>query len=115
VLVGSFIAAAFKDPFNAALFRIGVMTYAGYVVLFPGLVGLLASHLDLRAARAQFDRRRERFKETLLPEKVGSIVGTQVTDAERAFYQWLWTVAGCYLLAVTAAIAAALFVPRAIG
>lgn len=114
VLVGSFIAAAFKDPFNAVLFRIGVLSYAGYVVLFPGTVGLLASHLDLRAARAQFDKRCETFKETLLPEKVTSIVGSQITDAERSFYWWLRVVAGSYLLAVAAAVIAAVLVPDAI-
>src|SRR5205807_5415091 len=39
-LIGSFIAATFKEPFQGDLFRIGMLTYAGYVVVFPLFVGV---------------------------------------------------------------------------
>jgi hypothetical protein len=35
VLIGSFIAATFRTPFNATLFRIGVLTYAGVRIAVP--------------------------------------------------------------------------------
>jgi hypothetical protein len=103
VLIGSFIAAAFKEPFNATLFRIGVRTYAVYVLLFPGALGLLVAHHSLRAARTGFDSRISRFKEILYTDKVDEIVGERVTNAQRAFYRWLFAVAALYVLIAAAA------------
>jgi hypothetical protein len=107
VLIGSFIAAAFNSPFNATLFRIGVLTYAGYVVLFPGAIGLLSSSRNLRSARREFDTRTTRFNETLYPEKVAEIVGTRVTASQKGYYHWLILVAVMYIaIAIIACIAA---------
>lgn len=103
VLVGLFIAAAFKEPFNAILFRIGVRTYAAYVLLFPGLLGLLAAHHALQVARRGFDARVGRFKETLYAGKVDEIVGERVTAAQTSFYKWL---AAAALIYVAVSIAA---------
>ena len=111
VLIGSFIAAAFDTPFNATLFRIGVLTYAAYVVIFPGAVGLLASVSNLRSARAEFDTRIKRFDETLYPDKVTEIVGSRVGDAQSSFYHWLAFVAAAYLAVAVAAGVAAAIVP----
>ena len=102
VLIGSFIAAAFKDPFNATLFRIGVRTYAVYVLLFPGALGLFAAHRSLQVARAGFDARIGQFKETLYAGKVDDIVGQRLTNAQTSFYRWLASAAGI-LLAVSVA------------
>lgn len=107
VLIGSFIAAAFKDPFNGTLFRISVRTYAVYVVLFPGLLGLLASHHSLQVARSGFDARVARFKETLYTGKVEEIVGQRVIEAQATFYRWLRSVAAIYLVVAVAAWVAA--------
>lgn len=97
VLIGSFIAAAFKDPFDATLFRIGIRTYAAYVLVFPGVLGLLASHLALKAARAGFDSRVRRFKETLYSGRIDEIVGQRVSGAQTTFYRWLAAAAVIYL------------------
>jgi len=108
VLIGSFIAAAFATPFNATLFRVGVLTYGAYVVLFPGAVSLLASVSNLRRIHAEFDTRIQRFNETLLPEKVTEIVGRRVADAERSYFRWLSFVAVVYVaVAIIASVAAA--------
>jgi len=114
VLIGSFIAAAFETPFNAALFRIGVLTYAGYVLLFPGAVSLVASVSNLRSARAEFDTRLTRFNETLYPEKVTEIVGNRVNDAQSAYYHWLTVVAFAYVIVAIAACFAAATIPDVI-
>jgi len=114
VLVGTFIAAAFKDPFNATLFRIGVLSYAGYVLLFPGAFGLTAAELDLRRARRQFNERCTSFQEILLPEKVSTIVGNKVKDAQTSVHRWMVTVGLCYVITFVAAIIAAARVPAAI-
>lgn len=115
VLIGSFIAGAFDSPFNAALFRIGVLTYGGYVLLFPGVVGLLASHSNLRSARAEFDIRIARFNETLYPDKVTQIVGNRVADAQSSFYRWVALVATAYVAVALAATVAAAYVPGLVG
>jgi hypothetical protein len=111
VLIGSFIAAAFSTPFNATLFRVGVLAYAGYVVLFPGAVGLISSTANLRRGRAEFDARVERLNEALYPDKVANIVGTRVADAEHSYYRWLTFVAGTYLAVAILAGVAAVSVP----
>lgn len=98
VVIGTFIASAFKDPFNATLFRLGLRTYAVYVLVFPGLIGMLSSFYALRVARTTFDSRVARFKETLHPDKVESVVGHRVQKAERSYYLWLAAVAVIYIV-----------------
>ena len=98
VLIGSFIAAAFKEPFDETLFRIGVRTYAVYVILFPGVVGLFAAHGSLQVARAGFDARMTRFKEAIYSAKVDDIVGNRVSDAQRSVYRWLGMAAVTYTI-----------------
>jgi hypothetical protein len=112
VLVGSLIAAAFSTPFNAALFRLGVLTYAAYVVLFPGVIGLISSSGSLHLAREEFDARITRFKETLYPDKVTSIVGSRVTNAQKSFFRWLAFVAAAYVVVAVAVGFAAAEVPH---
>jgi hypothetical protein len=112
VLIGSFIAAAFDTPFNDVLFRIGVLTYAAYVALFPGAVGLLASSRQLARVRAEFNARRARYNEVLYPDKVDEIVGSRIHDAVRSYWQWFIFVILCYLGVVAAAVAAAMVVPH---
>jgi hypothetical protein len=111
VLIGSFIAAAFSTPFNATLFRVGVLAYAGYVLLFPGAVGLISSTTNLRRGRAEFDARVKRLNEALYPDKVTNIVGTRVAGAEHSYYCWLAFVASVYLAVAILAGVAAVSVP----
>lgn len=114
VLIGSFIAAAFSTPFNTTLFRVGVLAYAGYVLLFPGAVGLISSTTNLRRGRAEFDARVERLNDALYPDKVANIVGTRVDKAEHSYYRWLAFVASVYLAVAILAGAAAVSVPSLI-
>jgi hypothetical protein len=115
VLIGSFIAAAFNSPFNATLFQIGVLTYAGYVLLFPGAVGLTASSTRLKRQRSEFDSQIKRFNETLYPDKVKEIVGARVSGAQRSYHKWLTFVAFVYVIVVVLAVVAALTVPGVVG
>lgn len=114
VLVGSLIAAAFKAPFNEPLFRIGMLSYAGYVLVFPGLLGLLATHRSFTAVHNEFGYRQATFERTLYPEKVEEIVGQRVKDARRSFRRWFWAIAGVYILVVALAVAASFAIPKMI-
>jgi len=111
VLIGSFIAAAFATPFNGTLFRIGVLTYAGYVVIFPGAIGLFSATTGLRVARSEFDIRIQRFKQMLEPSTVSAIVGDRVSRAQNRYYRWLAVAASAYLTVAIAAGVAATQIP----
>jgi hypothetical protein len=58
VVVGSFIAAMFKTPFQPYVFWFGAGVYLAYLLVFPILVGLSASGSAHDSAR-MFGRRKE--------------------------------------------------------
>jgi hypothetical protein len=114
VLIGSFIAAAFEDPFNEPLFRIALLTYGGYVGIFPGLIGMFASSRSFFRVRDNFEAQRGRFAEALLPDRVDEIVGSRVSNATRGYWWWFSFVSLAYVLVVIAAVVAAMEVPSRI-
>jgi len=111
VLIGSAIAAAFKAPFNSALFRVGVLAYGGYVLVFPGLYGLSAQVGQFLEIGKVFGHERGRFDRLLGEEQTGQIVGDRIAHARNRYWRWFgFTVLG-YTIAITAAIVAAIVVP----
>lgn len=106
VLIGTFIAAAFADPFNEDLFRVGMIVYGAYLLLFPGFIGLSAHSVRFTSARSDFDARLDSYKR-LLGSEVDKLVGSRVNTATRDY--WIATViAGLfYLLIGVAAFCAA--------
>jgi hypothetical protein len=110
-LIGSAIAAAFKTPFNAALFRVGVLAYAGYVLIFPGLYGLGSQVGQFLEIGHNFEHERKRFNTLLGPQKTSQIVDNRVTRAKKRYWRWFgFTVTG-YVIAIGGAIVAAVVVP----
>lgn len=109
VVIGSFIAATFNEPFDATLFRIGVLTYAAYVLLFPGLLGLIAERGHANQIDATFKAHCARFEEALYPDKVREIIGPRIDSARTRFDRWWRGTAICFVaVAVLAVIAAAI-------
>lgn len=115
VLLASFIAAAFKDPFDATLFRIGLITYAGYVLIFPGALGLFAARGHAKQVDDSFDAQRAKFDEALFPDKVAAIVEHRPRKARDRYNRWWWCVAGIYLAVVLSAVLASWLVPGHVG
>jgi len=115
VLVGTFVAAAFSHPFNQTLFRIGVLAYAAYVAIFPGIYAIRLNTWSLGLAYDEFSARKDRFKEVLLPERVDDIVGDRVTKAQNEHKSWRAWVIFAYVILVGAAIVAAITVPGAVS
>lgn len=111
VLIGTFIAAAFDSPFNARLFRLGVLTYAAYVVLFPGAVGLFSAWRQRCRAEDSFNYRRSSFTAALGAGRVSDIVGERINSVTRSFKMTLAAVAAVYVLVVLGAVVAAVTVP----
>jgi uncharacterized protein (DUF697 family) len=114
-LIGSAIAAAFKQPFDAALFRVGVLVYAGYVLIFPGLYGLGSQVGQFLEISRNFEHERKRFNTLLGAEKTKQIVDDRVTRAMKRYWRWFgFTVAG-YAIAIAGAIVAAVVVPSIVS
>lgn len=111
VLIGTFIAAAFDAPFNARLFRVGVIAYGVYVLLFPGAVGLFAAWRQRCRAEESFTYRRHSFETALGVDRVTAIVGQRINSITRSFKKTLAAVAAVYLLLVAGAVFAAVVVP----
>jgi hypothetical protein len=114
-LIGSFIAAAFKDPFQADLFRIGMFAYAGYVIVFPMIIGVSSAVGDSRVATASFTAQRDNLARVLGDQRVDELVACRTTRAENRFRFWAWLVSIAYLGAAMAAVVAALAVPSVVA
>ena len=110
-LIGSFIAAAFASPFNATLFRIGMLTYAGYVAVFPGIVGIASSSAQVGETVRSFDARKSRFSDTLYPEKVIEIVADRVKNAIKRYKNWRFWIAIAYVAVTALTIVGAFWLP----
>lgn len=115
VLVGSFIGAAFEDPFNAALFRIGVGVYAGYVVVFPAAFGLTNHWIRFDTVRAHFHDRVATFRLLLGQPAVTAALGSRPGKAERRFKVTFGFVVAAYVAAVALATMAVIQVPGWVG
>jgi hypothetical protein len=115
VLIGSAIAAAFKAPFNVELFRVGVVAYAGYVLIFPGLYGMSSQFGQFLETRKAFDHEQRRFNALIGEEKTDTIIGERVAKAEQRYLRWFWLTVLGYVLAIAGAAFAALKVPSIVA
>lgn len=110
-LLGSFIAALFKDQFNPTIFAVGMVAYAVYVLVFPLGYNMLNQWGRYQALAENFGQRRRRFEGLLYQERVGEIVGTQVTDSQRRYQRWFWATVLAYAVVIILAVVAAAVVP----
>lgn len=110
VVVASFVAAIFRERFNATVFRAGVGLYGAYVLFFPGLLGLLNLWQRFHAARQAFNKEVEAFREFLDARPVCEIV-KGIQSAEGRFKSWFLATAVIYLLLVALLALGAAVVP----
>jgi hypothetical protein len=103
-LIGSFIAAAFSKPFNADLFRVGMWTYAVYLAVFPGGLGLFAQHARYYDLGQQFTHRREQFDSLLGSSYVQSRVGARIENSQNRWRRLFTAAAVLYIIVVAGAI-----------
>lgn len=111
-LIGSIIAATFRDPFHADLFRIGMLAYAGYVLLFPFGIGLSSSVSDARLAFSAFEVQQGTLGEVLGDDRVRHIIAERPELARQRFRFWARLVGALYVVAIVAAAIAALMIPE---
>jgi len=111
VVLASFIAALFKDSFDPIIFRIGIITYVVYVLIFPLTYNMSYQRRYFNSLCKNFDRRRNRFELILDPSKVSEIVNDQFEECKKRFNGWFNLVRITYGLVATVAFLAAVFVP----
>jgi len=88
VVIGSFIAAIFKSPFENYIFWIGTGIYLVYLVVFPIGVGLVTAWQRFTDSRDGFSKSEREFAQRLSIAEVAQIVGNTVTVSERRFKKW---------------------------
>ena len=110
-VLGSFVGAVLQSTFNPTVFALGMGVYAGYVLLFPGLLGSLHQWQSYCALVEATRGRRKRFDEQLYPKRVDEIMGTQLDDARTRFRSWLAASIVAYLVVAALALVAARTVP----
>ena len=114
VIVGSFIAAIFKNEFNANVFRLGVFVYTAYLLIFPCTIGLYSIWQRFALALSAFDKKKSDFGLWLLPEKVETITGTIVKSRVGWFKRWFVFTLCAFLMIAVLMIVGAIYIPRII-
>ncbi|AFY97197.1 hypothetical protein [Chamaesiphon minutus] len=111
VTLASFIAALFKDGFNPTVFRIGIIAYALYVLIFPLIYNMTYQEKYFKRLIRNFHRRQERFSMILDPAKVSEIVGEQLNESKHQFDRWFKIAKYTYILVILLALLAAFIIP----
>ncbi|SMP41756.1 hypothetical protein SAMN06265222_101650 [Neorhodopirellula lusitana] len=107
VMIGSFIAAAFKTKFNATIFAFGIIGYMVYLVLFPGVYNMLHHLIRYRTMNEIFDKRTQRFMRLLGTEATQAIIGEHVSRAQGRFCRWfIFTIVALVVVLILAGLAA---------
>jgi len=114
VVVGSFIAAIFKSPFQEYVFWVAIGIYTAYLVIFPISVGLTSTWQRFSDSSKSFRKRKEDFKQRLTDAQVEQIVGDTVTKREWWFTKWFGVTTVLYLVVLGLMIVAMFVVPSRI-
>jgi hypothetical protein len=112
VLLGSFIAALFKDQFNPIVFRFGIICYIFYIIFFPLTYNMLNQWQYYKKLCANFEFRLMRFRKKLYSKKIDYIVSNQVIDSKRRFMQWFRITLATYIIVILLSALAAVYVPQ---
>lgn len=114
VIVGSFLAAIFKSPFEANVFLFGVGIYLAYLTVFPIGIGLVSAWQRFSDSRDVFKKRKEDFSKRLGDKEVEDIVAKTVSDRETWFKRWFGVTIFLYAVVLILVVVALVTVPNAI-
>jgi hypothetical protein len=115
VVLGTFIAAIFSKSFDETIFKIGMIVYAAYVLIFPGILSMLNQWQRYEGLCEDFDRRRMRFEARLQKETVAEVVGERISSSKTRFEAWFVAVVVAYLMIVLLSWQASSIVPQMMG
>lgn len=112
-IIGSFLAAIYKPPFDAKLFSLGLSVYAGYVLIFPVAIGLSHHWGRFASLQRQFHSQTERIKKRLDEKKVKDILdNSQLQINETRFKRWFLGACVVHFILIGLAVLGAVVVPR---
>jgi hypothetical protein len=111
VALASFVAALFKDKFDPVVFRIGIITYVAYLLIFPFFYNMTYQKEYFKGSLKSFIRRRNRFNAILDSDKVDGIVGNQLKESKKRFRRWFNRAWNTYLCVSILAFLSAIFIP----
>jgi hypothetical protein len=115
VLIGSFIGSLLGKDFSPSIFKIGMWSYATYVLVFPFLYSMFYQLQRYFELRYGFNLRIESFKRKLLEDKVSSVIGKRVQYCQISFILWFALIALTYIAVIAFALMAADRVPMLIN
>ncbi|MBL8101712.1 MAG: hypothetical protein JNM02_04210 [Anaerolineales bacterium] len=115
-LLGSFVAAGFgSERFNPFIFRVGMLVYSGYVLIFPFLYNMIAQWRQYNMLKGGILGRMERLRQKLSMERMNEIAGRWFEQSDRNFQLWFWLTTAIYIFVILLGFAAAFIVPKLIG
>ena len=88
IVVVSFLAAVFKDPFNPHVFQVGTTLYALYLLVFSMLFGLVSTWQRYEDSQRAFETRKASLSQRLSVDEVERTVGASVQERETWFKKW---------------------------
>lgn len=112
IVVASFIAAVFKDPFSPHIFQVGTALYAIYLFIFPMLFGLISTWQRYKDSQKAFATRKESFSKRLSLDEVERTVGAYVQERETWFRGWFTIAAIAYSIVFLLLVLAIWYVPK---
>lgn len=113
VILGSFLTAIFTDEFNALIFRIGVITYAGYVFFFPLLYSMINRWQSYQTTVDQFMTQQQSYIKLLSEAVIQEMIKTNKYDRyTRRYRLWFFISVGVYLGLILLLGLAAIIVPN---
>jgi len=113
-VIGAAIAAAFRATFDEDLFKVLVLSYAGYILLFPGFYGLMSQVSQYKGLKKSFEKDKARFVDLLGEPRVRNVVGGRDRDANSTYWRTFWWTFSGFVVAVAAAVALAFIVPAVV-
>ena len=114
VLIGSFLAALFSNPFNPLIFRIGMFSYAVYILIIPLIYNMLLHWWRYKMLKEQIYARKEIFSSILPAEQVNNTWELwKIESTRNRFKIAFWVTASLYAVAIVLLIIAAINIPNA--
>jgi hypothetical protein len=113
VTLGSFLAAIFSSDFNTTIIRVGLLTYAIYLLVFPLTLSMLNHWQVYQTTIRQFESQRKEFQKSLPLLIVDKLVTESEYDRNRkGFISWFIALIIIYIVIIALLIIGAYFVPK---
>lgn len=115
VVIAFFIGSLFDPKLNPDIVLYGLLVYAGYMLLFPGILGLSSACSQFRQARQSYLNRELLFCQLVDERAVVSRLRKEARSAANRFWLWFGIIAVVYAVIVLLLCLAAYRLPELLG